>query len=82
MTISLRDARSSRADRSWIAKVFRADAANGPRIVYSAEVAINQVVRTPGAMTFVAASAAAGAKGGKILKIDGKLPGQAGYPLK
>jgi ABC-type phosphate transport system substrate-binding protein len=66
----------------WIGKVFRADAANGPRIVYSAEMAIDQVARTPGAMTFVAASTAAGVKGGKVLKIEGKLPGQAGYPLK
>jgi ABC-type phosphate transport system substrate-binding protein len=65
----------------WIGKVFRADATTGPRIVYSAEMALDQVIRTPGAMTFVGASEAAG-KGGKILKIDGKLPGQAGYPLK
>jgi hypothetical protein len=65
----------------WIGKVFRADATNGPRIVYSADMALDQVSRIPGAMTFVVASAAAG-KGGKILKIDGKLPGQAGYPLK
>ena len=65
----------------WIGKVFRADAATGPRIVYSADMALEQVIRTPGAMTFVAASAVAKG-GGKILKIDGKLPGQAGYPLK
>jgi len=66
----------------WIAKLFRADAASGPRIVYSAEMAMDQLARTPGAMTFVAASAASAVKGSKILKIDGKLPGQAGYPLK
>jgi hypothetical protein len=65
----------------WIGKVFRADTANGPKIVYSAEMALDQVIRTPGAMTFVAASAAAG-KGGKILKIDGKLPGQPGYKIR
>jgi len=65
----------------WIGKVFRADATNGPRIVYSAEMALDQVSRIPGAMTFVTGSAA-GAKGAKVLKIDGKLPGQAGYPLK
>jgi hypothetical protein len=65
----------------WIGKVFRADAATGPRIVYSADMALEQVIRTPGAMTFVVASAAAKG-GGKVLKIDGKLPGQAGYPLK
>ena len=65
----------------WIGKVFRADTANGPRIVYSAEMALDQVKRTPGAITFVEASTAAG-KGGKILKIDGKLPGQAGYRVR
>jgi len=65
----------------WIGKVFRADTANGPKIVYSAEMALDQVTRTPGALTFVAASAAAG-KGGKILKIDGKLPGQPGYKIR
>jgi len=65
----------------WIGKVFRADAATGPRIVYSAEMALDQVVKTPGAMTFVAASVAR-TGGGKIVKIDGKLPGQPGYPLK
>jgi hypothetical protein len=65
----------------WIGKVFRADTANGPKIVYSADMAIDQVGRTPGALTIVEATAAA-AKAGKILKIDGKLPGQAGYRVK
>jgi len=65
----------------WIGKLFRADTANGPRIVYSAEMALDQVTRTPGAMTIVLASQAAG-KGGKVLKIDGKLPGQSGYKVK
>lgn len=65
----------------WIGKVFRADTANGPKIVYSAEMALDQVSRTPGAMTFVEASAVAG-KGAKILKIDGKLPGQPGYRVR
>ena len=65
----------------WIGKLFRADAANGPRMVYSAEMALEQVSRTPGAMTIVAASAAA-SKAGKVLKIDGKLPGQTGYRIR
>jgi hypothetical protein len=65
----------------WIAKVFRADTAAGPRIVYSPEMALDQVVRTSGAMTIVAASAAAG-RGAKVLRIDGRLPGQAGYRLR
>lgn len=65
----------------WIGKVFRADTATGPKIVYSAEMALDQVTRTPGALTFAVAASAAG-KGGKILKIDGKLPGQTGYPIR
>jgi hypothetical protein len=64
----------------WIAKVFRAETPNGPKIVYSGEMALDQVSRVPGALTFVEASAAG--RGVKILKIDGKLPGQPGYPLR
>jgi ABC-type phosphate transport system substrate-binding protein len=64
----------------WIAKVFRADTANGPKIVYSSQMALEQVTRTPGAIAFVEASPAP--KGVKIIKIDGKSPGQSGYLLK
>jgi hypothetical protein len=63
----------------WIAKVFRADTPNSPKIVYSGEMALDQVGHVPGALTFVQASAVG--KGVKVLKIDGKLPGQTGYPL-
>lgn len=63
----------------WIGKVFRADTPSGPRIVYSAEMAIDQVSHTPGAIAFV--SAPVTARGVKVLKIDGKLPGQTGYRL-
>ena len=65
----------------WIAKVFRADAPSGPKIVYSADMAVDQVSRTPGAIGFVAAAQAAG-KNVKILRIDGRAPGQSGYKLK
>jgi ABC-type phosphate transport system substrate-binding protein len=64
----------------WIAKVFRADAAKGPRIVYSNEMAIDQASRTPGAIAFVPAPVAT--RGVKVLKIDGKSPGQSGYSLR
>jgi hypothetical protein len=63
----------------WIAKVFRADTATGPKIVYSTQMALEQVSRTPGALSFVEAPLA---KGVKVLKIDGKSPGQAGYRLR
>lgn len=64
----------------WIAKVFRAEAASAPRIVYSNEMATELVSEIPGAIAFVDASLAP--KGLKVLKIDGKLPGDAGYPLR
>ena len=64
----------------WIAKVFRAETPTGPKIVYSNESALEQLTRTQGAITFIDASLAKG--GMKVLKIDGKAPGQAGYRIK
>ena len=64
----------------WIGKVFRAQTPTGPKIVYSADMAVDQVARTPGAITFLAASAVP--KGTKILKVDGLSPGQPGYKLR
>src|SRR6202035_3502657 len=40
----------------WIAKVFRAEAAAGPRIVYSNEMATELALAIPGAVAFVEAS--------------------------
>jgi hypothetical protein len=64
----------------WIAKVFRADTAVAPKIVYSAEMSLELVNRMTGAMTFV--DAAAVPRNAKIVRIDGRLPGEAGYALK
>lgn len=64
----------------WIAKVFRADTARGPRIVYSNDMAIEQAGRTPGAIAFV--RGAVTSPGVKVLRINGRLPGQAGYSLR
>src|SRR5689334_21569370 len=64
----------------WIAKVFRAEAASGPRIVYSSEMAAELATAIPGAVAFVDASQVP--KGLKVLKIDGLLPGEKGYPLR
>ena len=63
----------------WIAKVFRADTALAPKIVYSAEMAVDMVGRFPGAITFIEASRVS--QGLKVLKIDGRLPGEKGYTL-
>jgi hypothetical protein len=64
----------------WIGKVFRADTPSGPKIVYSAEMAIDQVSRIPGAITFVLAPVTN--RSVKVLRIDGRAPGQSGYSLR
>ena len=64
----------------WIAKVFRADTATPPKIVYSTQMALEQVSRTPGALAFVEAPVTG--KGVKVIKIDGRSPGQQGYKLR
>jgi ABC-type phosphate transport system substrate-binding protein len=63
----------------WIAKVFRAEAQSGPRIVYSNDMAAELASSIPGAVAFVDASQIP--KGLKVLKINGLLPGQKSYPL-
>lgn len=64
----------------WIAKVFRAEVAAGPRVVYSNEMAAELAAAIPGAVAFVEAGQVP--KGLKILKINGKLPGDKEYPLR
>jgi len=64
----------------WIAKVFRAEAASGPKIIYSNQTATELVAGIPGAIAFVAASQIP--RGLKVLRIDGRLPGARGYPLR
>lgn len=63
----------------WIGKVFRADTALAPKIVYSTDMAIDYVNRIPGAIAFVDASQAG--RGLKIVRVDGRLPGDRGYLL-
>jgi hypothetical protein len=64
----------------WIGKVFRADTALAPKIAYSNEMAIDLVSRVPGAIAFVNASQVG--KGLKVVKIDGRLPGDKDYVLR
>ena len=64
----------------WIGKMFRAEIAGGPKIVYSSDMAMNLVDVIPGSITFVLASAVTG--NSKVLRIDGKLPSDPRYPLK
>jgi len=64
----------------WIAKVFRAEAASPPRVVYSSEMAAELTMSLPGAVAFVDASQVP--KGLKVLKINGALPGEKNYPVR
>ena len=73
--------RMSEADfrRYWMEKVFRAEALSEPKIVYSNEAAAELVAAIPGAVAFVEVSRIP--KGLKVLRINGLLPGDKGYPL-
>jgi ABC-type phosphate transport system substrate-binding protein len=64
----------------WISKVFRAEVASGPKIVYSNQMATELVANIPGSVSFIDASEIP--KGIKVVKINGLLPGQKGYPLR
>jgi hypothetical protein len=63
----------------WIAKIFRAEAASPPKIVYSNDMQLDLVAAIPGAIAFVDARNVR--PGLKVLRIDGHLPGERGYPL-
>lgn len=64
----------------WIAKVFRAEASAKPKIVYSSEMSRDLVTALPGAVAFLPADEVT--PGMKVLRINGKLPGESGYPLQ
>lgn len=64
----------------WISKVFRAEAASGPKIVHSNQMALDLVGAIPGSITFADSSSVP--KNLKVVKINGLLPGEKGYPLR
>jgi hypothetical protein len=64
----------------WILKMFRAEATSGPKTVYSNQMAADVLTAVPGSVAVVDTTQVP--KGLKVLTIDGKLPGQPGYPLK
>ena len=64
----------------WIAKIFRAEAATAPKVVYSNDMANQLVTAIPGAIAFIDSKDVK--PGSKVLRVDGRLPGEAGYPLR
>lgn len=64
----------------WIAKMFRAEVPRGPKIVFSSDMTLDLVVAIPGSISFMRADQVT--EGVKVLRVDGKLPSDEGYPLK
>ena len=64
----------------WVAKIFRAEAASPPKIVYSNDMQYELVTAIPGAIAFVEARAVR--PGVKVLRVDGHQPGDKDYPLR
>jgi len=64
----------------WIAKMFRAEVPRGPKIVFSTDMMLDLVVAIPGSISFINAGDVTGDV--RVVRIDGKLPTDEGYPLK
>ncbi len=64
----------------WIAKMFRAEVPSGPRIVFSANMALELVRAIPGSITFINSNELEA--GVKVVTIDGLGPNDEGYPLR
>jgi hypothetical protein len=64
----------------WIAKMFRAEVPRGPKVVFSSDTTLDLVVAIPGSISFIRADEVMGDV--KVVRIDGSLPTDPGYPLK
>ena len=64
----------------WIAKMFRAEVPRGPKIVFSTDMMLELVVAIPGSISFTNADEVTDDV--RLIRIDGKLPSDEGYPLK
>ena len=64
----------------WIAKMFRAEVPRGPKIVLSTGMALDLVVAIPGSISFTRADTVTDDV--KVVRVDGLLPSDNGYPLR
>src|SRR5712664_147323 len=64
----------------WVAKIFRAEAATPPRIVYSNDMQYELLTALPGSIAFIDSRNIH--SGVKVLRVDGHLPGEKDYPLR
>jgi ABC-type phosphate transport system substrate-binding protein len=67
--------------RHWIGKVFQGEATSGPKTAASLASMARLVAGLPGAIGFLSARDAAGDAALKVLRVDGKAPGEKGYPF-
>ncbi|HXP16263.1 MAG TPA: substrate-binding domain-containing protein [Terriglobales bacterium] len=63
----------------WLSKVMRAEATSPPTEVFSSGMTKEGVAGIPGSIGIVSASDIR--LGMRVVRIDGHLPGEAGYPL-
>lgn len=70
----------ARFKQYWISKIFTAEAATAPKIVYSSDQLNALVAGIPGAIGFMPARDVQ--PGVKVVRVDGRLPGEPFYPLK
>jgi hypothetical protein len=64
----------------WIGKMFRAEVAAGPKLVYSSDMARDLVTVIPGAITFVPVTDVS--SDSRVVRIDGLLPSDPNYALR
>jgi hypothetical protein len=64
----------------WIGKVFRAEVPSAPQMFFSDEEITQALAAIPGSIAAVDAMRLP--RGLKVLKVDGRLPGEPGYRLR
>ena len=64
----------------WISRIMRAEATSPPAELYSSGMTKEGVSSIPGSIACISASDVK--PGVKVVRINGRLPGEAGYPLR
>lgn len=64
----------------WVAKVYRSEVTGAPKVVYSDNMQNDLVSAMPGAIAAVDGRNVH--PGVKVVRVDGMLPGEKGYPLR
>ncbi len=64
----------------WIGKMFRSEVPRGPKIVFSTDMTLELVTAIPGSISFMRAEDVS--DNVKLVRVNGKLPSEDGYPLQ